>query len=70
MWLRTNGKWLRFAIVSMISLPYLCTRKGKIIGYMVALHVHRTGIRFESGLLCSTEHSKVMFSAALNYVSR
>ena len=40
MWLRTGGKWLLFAIVSMISLPYLCTRKGKIIGYKVALHVH------------------------------
>ena len=41
MWLRTSGKWLRFAIGKMISLPYLCTRKGKIIGYKVALHVHR-----------------------------
>ena len=40
MWLRAGGKWLRFAIVSMISWPYLCTRKGKIIGYKVALHVH------------------------------
>lgn len=40
MWLRTGGKWLHFAIVSMIPLPYLCTRKGKIIGYKVALHVH------------------------------
>ena len=40
MWLRTGGKWLRFAIVRMTLLPYLCTRKGKIIGYKVALHAH------------------------------
>ena len=40
MWLRTGGKWLRFAIMSMISLPYLCTRKGKIIGYKAELHAH------------------------------
>ena len=40
MWLRTGGKWLRFAIVNMISLPYLCTRKGKIIGYKEELNVH------------------------------
>ena len=40
MWLRTGGKWLHFAIVSMISLPYLCTRKGKIVDYKVVLHAH------------------------------
>ena len=40
MWLKAGGKWLCFAIVRMISLAYLCTRKGKIIGEQAELYVH------------------------------
>ena len=61
MWLRTGGKWLCSTIVRMISLLYLCTRKGRIISKQAEIYVYLGNIRFKGGFLCSPEHSKVCF---------
>ena len=61
MWLRTGGKWLRFAIVSMIYYLTFAPEKARLLAIRLYYMPICTGICSASGLLCSPEHSKICF---------